>query len=86
MITAQDAYRLFSNEMDGLTVVTGYEYDTCFVFNAVPDKYVGDKDREKLLDTAYSVNKRSGKIGRFNPLFMPAAEYKRGRRIVIFDR
>ena len=86
MITAQDAYRIFSAESDGLTVIAGYEYDSYFIFNAVPDRYVDKKDRVELLDTAYAVDKQSGKVGRFYPLSMTVDEYRRGKRIVIFDR
>ena len=86
MITVQEAYRTLTSELRGMSALSCHEYDSRYVFNAVPTRYADDKDADRRFDTLYSVDKKTGEIKRFTPMDIPLGEYKRGKRITIFDR
>lgn len=77
----KDAYGLFLNTYKELEALACYEYDSCFVFNAVPKKLANSKDAETMFDSLYSVNKSTGKISTFKPFDMPIEEYRNGKKI-----
>lgn len=84
----QEAYRLFKNEpkLKELVVLSCYEYDDRFVFNAIPEEYASAKDSFKILGCSYAVMKNGSGIGRFRATDIPIDEYKRGKRITTYDK
>ena len=84
MINVKEAYNIFTTARKDLTINTCYEYDSCFVFQAVPHKLANSKDSDTAFDSLYFVDKRSGKCGMFKPFDIPAEEYKRGKKVVNF--
>lgn len=83
--TVQEAYRLFTSARSDLTVLSCYEYSSCFVFQAVPKDRVKDKYAIVAYDSLFSVDKKTQKVAMFKPFDIPASEYKRGKRITIYD-
>lgn len=83
-MTANDAYRILSGKRSDLIVRTCIEYDTCFVFQAIPKSYARDKGVDELYDSLYRVDKATSKCYSFNPLDLSPEEYKRGRQISDF--
>ena len=80
-----EAYKKFTSEYEKLTVVSCYEYDSCFVFEALSSNFVGAEEQDMVFDSTFAVMKDSGKITAFKPFNIPADEYKRGKRIRIYD-
>lgn len=84
-MTAGEAYKKFTSEYEKLTVISCYEYDTCFVFEAVASEHAGTEAQHMVFDSTYSVNKETGEVIPFKPIDIPADEYKRGKRIRVYD-
>lgn len=84
-MTASEAYNKFVAENEKLTVISCYEYDSCFVFEAVSNNYTGTEAQHVVFDSTFAVDKTSGKIIPFKPYNIPIDEYKRGKRIRIYD-
>lgn len=82
-MTPKDAYKRFTNTCKGLTVVSCYEYDSVFVFNAVRDK-VNVNGTRPVIDSLYSVDKKTGKVLLFKPFNITVDEYRRGKEIKTF--
>jgi hypothetical protein len=83
-MTAKEAYKVFSKKFDKLVALTCYEYESRFVFNAVPKKYEHSKESAAMLDSSYFVEKSTGAIGKFKPFLIPLVEYKAGKQIKDF--
>lgn len=81
----QEAYRKFTQQRKDLVVESCHEYDSCFVFQAVPREYASVKEAGEVFDSLYAVDKNSGEITPFKPFDMPLDEYNRGKRITIYD-
>ena len=81
-MTVKEAYELFKSTYNKLVVRSCYEYDSCFVFEAVSPKYVDVKD-DIIFDCIYSVEKTTGKLTSFKPFDISPDEYKRGREVQI---
>lgn len=85
-ISVQEAYHNFTQARKDLEVWACHEYDSRFVFLAVP-KTVGTlADAITTFDSLFSVEKKNGEVTRFLPTDVTADEYKRGKRITIYDR
>ena len=84
-MTVQEAYKTFKNTEPKLEVMSCHEFDTRFVFHAVPSKFATPDQAAKILDSLFSVDKKTGKISTFTPLDIPTDEYKRGKHIPIYD-
>jgi hypothetical protein len=84
-MTASEAYKKFTSKYDKLTVMSCHDYDSCFVFEAVPNNNAGTEAQHVVFDSLFSVDKSSGEILPFKPFDIPADEYKRGKRIRIYD-
>lgn len=82
-MTASEAYKKFTSEYEKLTVISCYEYDTCFVFEGVSKNFVGTEAQHMVFDSTYSVNKETGEVAPFKPFDIPDDEYKRGKKILI---
>ena len=61
-MTANEAYKKFVSEYEKLTVVSCYEYDSCFVFEAMSSNFVGTEEQDMVFDSTFAVVKDSGKI------------------------
>lgn len=83
-MTAKDAYAVFSKKCENLVVLSCYEYESRFVFNAVPKKHANSKDANMMMDISYFVEKSTGAVGKFKPFLIPMAEYKAGKQITDF--
>jgi hypothetical protein len=83
VMTAKEAYDIFVKEYKHLVVKSCYEYDTVFVFLAEPQKYVNTAESGRVYDSLYSVNKKNGKCGGFNPMHLSDDEYNRGKKRLI---
>jgi hypothetical protein len=59
------------------------EYDSCFVFKALTDQQKSAENSDELFDVLYGVNKQTGIVAAFNPMDIPADEYKRGKKVTI---
>ena len=83
MMTLKEACNIFrSNEKcKNLSILSCYEYDSCFVFQAVSENYVKSKDADKVFDSLYSVNKKDGDIVSFRPFHISVDEYRRGKKV-----
>jgi hypothetical protein len=84
-MTVNESYKKFMSEYEKLTVLSCYEYDTCFVFEAVSDNFVDTEAQNMVFDSQFAVNKSSGEITPFKPFDIPIDEYKRGKRIRVYD-
>ena len=84
-MTAQEAYRIFTAARDDLVVMSCYEYYSRFVFHAVPPSYATAAKAKEVFDSLYSVVKNTGKVTQFTPFDISTDEYKRGKRITIYD-
>lgn len=82
----QEAYKAFTQARPYLEVLSCHEYDSCFVFHAVPPEFTTPDKADQVFDSLFAVNKTSGKITRFTPFDISADEYKRGKRIAIYDK
>lgn len=82
-MTASEAYNKFISENDNLVVLSCYEYDSCFVFEAVPSNRANTDAQHMVFDSQIAVNKTSGEIAVFKPFDVPIDEYKRGKKILI---
>lgn len=81
-MTARDAYLFFSSRNKNLLVRSCYEYDSIFVFDAIP-KTIKDRNSE-MLDSLYSVSKSNGQIRSFKPYDISLEEYENGKKIENF--
>lgn len=80
MMTAKDAYLHFMSKYKNYVVRTCYEYDSIYVFDAIPNSI---KDVNALvLDSLWSVDKKNGKILNFKPFHISLSEYERGRKVI----
>ena len=82
-MTASEAYNKFIAENESLVVLSCYEYDSCFVFEAVTSEHAGTEAQHMVFDSTFAVNKTSSEITPFKPFSIPADEYKRGKKILI---
>ena len=80
-MTAKEAYEIFKVKRGDLVVLSCYEYDSRFVFQAGTPKYTKLKDRDVILDCLYSVEKKSGKLESFKPFNISLDEYRRGKKV-----
>lgn len=80
-MTAKEAYEIFKAKRSDLVVLSCYEYDSRFVFQAVLPKYAKLKDGNVVLDCLYSVEKKSGKLESFKPFNISIDEYQRGKKV-----
>lgn len=80
-MTVKEAYEIFKTKHDDLVVLSCYDYDSRFVFQAVRPKYSKLKDGDMVLDCLYSVEKRSGKLEAFKPFNISPDEYRRGKKV-----
>lgn len=80
-MTAKEAYEIFKAKRSDLVVLSCYEYDSRFVFQAVLPKYTKVKDGDVVLDCLYSVEKKSGKFESFKPFNISVDEYQRGKKV-----
>lgn len=85
-MTAHEAHKKFTTTLKELVVIACTEYDSCFVFQAVPPKYATKELVDKVFDSLYSVSKNSGKVTRFKPFDIPAAEFERGKRLLEYNK
>lgn len=85
-MTAQEAHRKFTTTIGKLVIVACTEYDSRFVFQAVPPKYAKPELIDKTFDSLYSVEKKTGKIARFRPFDISEEEYQRGKRLSEYDK
>lgn len=83
-MTVKDAYKVFIKKCENMVVLSCYEYNSRFVFNAVPKKYAKSKDVDMMLDISYFVEKSTGAVGKFKPFLIPMDEYKAGKQIKDF--
>jgi hypothetical protein len=84
-MTVQEAYRNITKTLDKMVVMSCHEYDSVFVFHLVPPDYATKELASEVFDSLYSVSKDTGEIKRFTPFDIPLDEYKRGKRITIYD-
>ena len=80
-MTAKEAYEIFKVKRGDLVVLSCYEYDSRFVFQAVTPKYAKLKTGDVVLDCLYSVEKKSGKLESFKPFNISVDEYRRGKKV-----
>lgn len=85
-MTVQEAYKEFRHKKSELTIMSCYEYESCFVFHAVPPEFATPEKAAAIFDSLYSVNKETGSISTFRPLDLPVEERKRGRHLPIYDK
>ena len=85
-MTAQEAYRKFTEEHDDLVVMSCHEYSDRFVFHAVPPEYATPLKAAKIFDSLYSVDKKNGSIASFRPTDVSTEDYRKAKRITIYDR
>lgn len=70
--------------LPGMSVVSVYEYPSCFVYNMIADRYKEKTDSsvsEKILDSSFSVDKRTMIVSPFRPFEMSVNEYLKGKKI-----
>ena len=70
--------------LPGMSVVSVYEYLSCFVYNMIADRYKEKTDSsisEKVLDSSFSVDKRTMIVSPFRPFEMSVNEYLKGKKI-----
>ena len=84
LLSVKEAYRIFSSIRKDLYTRTCYEYDSCFVFQAVHHKLANSKDGGAEFDSLYFVDKQTRKCGMFKPFYISAEEYNRGKRVMNF--
>lgn len=82
--TAKDAYKIFVHEHEDLSVLDCYDYDSCFVFQAVTSEYANSPLANTVFDSLYSIDKKTRKISMFKPFNISVSEYNRGKRITNF--
>jgi hypothetical protein len=83
-MTAKEAYNIFRKIRKDLVTISCHEYKTAFVFQAIPPKYVGTEEANKVFDSLYSIDKNTGQCRGFNPMLMPIEEYRNGKRVINF--
>lgn len=81
-MTVKEAYVKVTSTVKNMVVESCYEYDTLFVFNMTPPNYRPSKPNDILMDSSYFVNKKTGKVGVFQPFQIPLEEYKRGKKVM----
>lgn len=85
-MTAQEAYKMFKQTKPELVVMSCHEYDSCFVFHAVPPSFATKEKASRTFNSLFAVDKRNNDVTAFTPLDIPTNEYKRGKRLPIFDK
>lgn len=81
-MSVDDAYSKFKKSYPDLTILSCYEYESCFVFHAV-SKNIDDDKKHMTFDSQYSVRKGDGKLTLFNPLDISDEEYNRGKKLPV---
>lgn len=84
-MNVQESYKKLTEKFPERIVLSCYEYESCFVFQVVDKKYADVENANEVLDSLFSVDKKTGEIAAFKPFNIPADEYKRGKRIRIYD-
>lgn len=82
-MTASEAYNKFMSDHEELTVLSCYEFDSRFVFEAVSDNFVGTDAQNMVFDSQFSVDKSNGVVSPFKPFDIPSDEYNRGKKVLI---
>lgn len=80
-MTVPEARKIFVRKFPQLKIVSGVEYASIYVFNAIRKDQKLGTGMHTQFDTLYSVDKKSGEIMSFNPLHMPIEEYKQGKKL-----
>lgn len=81
-MTVNEAYSKFKKSYSDLTILSCYEYESCFVFHAV-SKDIDDDKKHMTFDSQYSVRKRDGMLSKFNPLDISDEEYDGGKKLPV---
>jgi hypothetical protein len=80
-MTVDEARIVFANKYPNLEIISCYEYDSIYVFNAKPKKLTLQKN-QTMLDHAFAVDKNSPIVRAFQPFDIPIDEYRRGKQIL----
>lgn len=81
-MTANEAYKILLNEVDGMKAAKCTEYDSVFVFQLVPEGFNVSNSAEVLFSGLYSVNKETREVRDFKPFHIPVSEYRNGKPAV----
>lgn len=76
----QEAIQLFKAKFPDRKIISGYEYDSLFVFSVVSKET--SVENEEFFDCQSSVNKKTGEILTFQPWNISIDEYRRGKKIM----
>lgn len=79
----EDAMNALFKARPDLAPVECTEYDSLFVFKALTDEQKSAGNVNELYDILYGVNKKTGVVAVFNPMNIPADEYKNGKKVTI---
>lgn len=80
-MTVEEAYSKFKKEYSDLVILSCHEYESRFVFYAVPSEYAGTDKQNKVFDSLYSVQKKDGTMSLFTPFDISEEEYDNGKKI-----
>lgn len=84
-MTAQEAHEFLVKKYKGLVAIDCHEFDSVYVFHAVPEEIV-DTDKAVLkYDSLYSIDKKTGECRGFNPMMLSPDDYNRGKKIPVVD-
>lgn len=78
----KDLQKIIETKFPEFKIVSAYEYKDIVVYNLVPNNYIEFGTNFPLLDSAYSINKKTKQIDVFLPLNMPKEEYLNGKKIL----
>lgn len=81
-MTPNMAYNILISKYPDLYVRTCHEYDSAFVFNAIPS-FIPDKKKE-IFDSLYGIDKKTRNIFTFQPFSISQDEYDRGVEVKSF--
>lgn len=81
-MTVEEAYSNFKKKHSDLVILSCYEYDSCFVFQAVAEGVAKDR-KNMVFDSLYSVSKKDGSLTLFKPFDISEEEYNRGRKLPV---
>lgn len=82
-MTVEEAISKFKTDHPDLVILSCNEYESRFVFHAVPSEYVGTEQENMAFDSLYSVHKKNGEITPFTPLDITEEEYDSGKNVYI---
>lgn len=84
MLNVKEAHKKLLEKYTKSKAVKCFEYDSVFVFLIVPKDFDESKGYDDLLDTAASVDKKTGLVRNFDPMEMSLEEYNCGREVKNF--